>query len=226
MRDFNDLVLKHKGKRICIMGGAASLEDDLCQIDADIYISTNAHGVHLQKPDYILAMDETNTRLNVPMGGFLRELTDAPIISPRAYADYQLIKWPQAPRDVLSGMVATWAAFMMGAKVVILAGMDAYDGKSGFVHEATKMARDVNCPVRVMSDSLAKVWPKYDPTEKFGRYTPHSSINAWLDVDEKVTIEVIKPTTIRNALRAKGEQLSVMRHEVISLLKHKMIKEV
>jgi hypothetical protein len=226
MKDFNELVLKHKGKRICIMGGAPSLEDDLCQIDADIYISTNAHGAHLQKPDYIFAMDEINTRLNVPMGGFLRELTDAPIISPRAYADYQLITWPQCPRDVLSGMVATWAAFMMGAKVVILAGMDAYDGKSGFVHEATKMARDVNCPVRVMSDSLAKVWPKYDPAEKFGRYTPHSSINGWLDVDEKVTIEVIKPTTIRTLLRKKGEQLTVMRHEVLNLLKHKMIKEV
>jgi hypothetical protein len=226
MKDFNELVLKHKGKRICIMGGAASLEDDLKQIEADIYISTNAHGIEFKTPDYIFAMDETNTRLNVPMGGFLRDKTDVQIISPRAYADYQLITWPQAPRDVLSGMVATWAAFMMGAKVVILAGMDAYDGKSGFVHEATKMARDVNCPVRVMSESLAKVWPKYDAKEKFVRYVPHSSINSWLDVDEKITIEVVKATTIRNLLRQKGEQLKVMRHEVITLLKHKMIKEV
>ena len=49
------------------------------------------------------------------MDKHIRGLTDAPIISPRAFADYQLMTWPQAPRDVLSGMVGAWAAFVMGA---------------------------------------------------------------------------------------------------------------
>lgn len=225
MTDFRDLILKHKGKRICVMGGADSLADDLEKIEADIYISTNGHGCDYVPADYVLAMDENNTKLNVPMGDYLRSITDAPIISPRHFADYQLMSWPQAPRDVLSGMIAAWAAFMMGAKVVILAGMDGYK-QSGYIHEASKIARDINCPVRVMSPELEKTWSMYDAKEKFGRFTPHSSINAWLDVDESITIEVIKPTTVRGALRAKGFQMKVMRHEVASLLKHKMLREV
>lgn len=225
MTDFRDLILKHKGKRICVMGGSDSLADDLEEIEADIYISTNGHGCEYIAVDYALAMDENNTRLNVPMDKHLRSVTDAPIISPRHFADYQLMSWPQAPRDVLSGMIAAWAAFMMGAKVVILAGMDGYK-QSGYIHEASKIARDINCPVRVMSPELAKTWPMYDAKEKFGRFTPHSSINAWLDVDESITIEVVKPTTVRGALRAKGFQMNVMRHEVAKLLKHKMLREV
>lgn len=226
MSDFNDLILKHKGKVFCVMGGSDSLEQDLKKIKADIYISTNAHGVEFITPDYVLAMDEINTRTKQKMIEHIRERTDAPIISPRPYADYQLIDYPQAPRDVLSGMIAAWASYMMGAKVVILAGMDAYDGKSGFVHEGTKIARDIFAPVRVMSDALSKVWAKYNPKEKFGRYKPHSNIDTWLNVDGKIRIEVLKPTTIRDKLRDKGEQMEVMRHEVTTLLKHKMIREL
>src|SRR5690606_19762695 len=58
--DFRDLILAHKGKRICVMGGAPSLAADLETVKADIYISTNAHGVGLVEPDYLLAMDERN----------------------------------------------------------------------------------------------------------------------------------------------------------------------
>ena len=225
MSEFKELILKHKGKRICVMGGSDSLADDLDKIEADIYISTNGHGCEYIAADYVLAMDENNTRLNVPMDKHIRGITDAQIISPRHFADYQLMSWPQAPRDVLSGMIAAWVSFVMGAKVVILAGMDGYK-QSGYIHEAAKIARDINCPVRVMSAELAKTWPMYDAKEKFGRYSPHSSINAWLDVDESVTVEVVKPTTVRGALRQKGFQMNVMRHEVASLLKHKMLREV
>lgn len=225
MKDFAELILKHKGKRFCIMGGAPSLADDLDVIEADIYISTNGHGCDLVSADYVLAMDEANTKTHRPMLEHIRAITDAPLISPRHFADYQLMTWPQAPRDVLSGMVAAWAAFMMGAKVVILAGMDGYK-QSGFIHESKKMARDIACPVRVMSDELEKVWPRYNPSEKFGRYKPHSSINAWLDIDERITIEVVKPTTVRGAYRDKGFTMRVMRHEVARLLKHKMLREL
>jgi len=161
MNTFNDLILKHKGKRICIMGGADTLENDLLEIEADIYISTNGHGNGLQKADYYFAMDEHNRHIDKPMGEYLNSLSDASIISPRSYADYQLNDWPQCPRDVLSGMVATWAAMMMGAKVVILAGMNGYKDKN-YIFEATKIARDIAVPVRVMSDELSGVWAKYD----------------------------------------------------------------
>lgn len=225
MSEFNDLILKHNGKRICVMGGSEQLASDLKKVKADLYISINGHGCEFQKADYVLAMDETNTKTNVPMNKHIRTLTDAPIISPRAFADYQLMTWPQAPRDVLSGMVGAWAAFVMGAKVVILAGMDGYK-ESGFIHESVKIEKDINCPVRVMSKELEKVWPKYDSKERFGKYEPHSSISAWLNVDESITIEVVKPTAVRGRSREAGFKMKVMRHEVARLLKHKMVREV
>lgn len=225
MNTFNDLILKHKGKVICVMGGAESLKDDLKEIKADLYISTNGHGCEFVKPDYLMAMDETNTRNHKPMIDTLKACSDAPIISPRPYADYQLMKWPQAPRDVLSGMIAAWCAYMMGAKCVVLAGMNGYQERN-YIFESKKIARDINCPVRVMSEELSDIWPAYDKSEKFGRYKPHSDINSWIGVDENITIEIIKPTTVRGAIRSKGETLTVMRHEVARLLKHKMVKEV
>ncbi|MDM0041875.1 hypothetical protein QTI05_22735 [Variovorax sp. J22R193] len=227
MTDFNDLFLKHKGKRILVMGGGPSLEVDLDELDFDIAISTNGHGVEFVKPDYVLAMDETNKRTSSPMGAYLRSVTDAPIISPHGYADFQLVTWPQSPRFVLSGMVATWAAFVMGAKVVLLAGCDGYGGDKGFVFEAEKMARDVKCPVRVVGGGpLTKVWDEYKPAEKFGRYQAHSSINGWLDVDERITVRARKPSHVLGRELAIGEEAKVMRHQVARLLKHRMVEEV
>lgn len=226
MTTFNELILAHKGKIICIMGGADSLESDLSRVKADIYISTNGHGCELQRPDYVLAMDEINRHVNQPMREAIRGRTEAPIISPRAYADYQLLNWPQAPRDVLSGMVATWCAFMMGAKVVILAGMNGYKDRS-FIFESVKMARDVHCPVRVMSNELTKIWPMYDAKEKFGRYKAHAAIDTWAGKEDGfVTVECLKPTTLRGNPLLKGQKIQASRHEVARLLKHKMLREV
>lgn len=226
MKTFDELILKHKGKVFCVMGGADSLADDLSRIKADIYISTNGHGAKIQTPDYLFAMDEYNRNESAEMGAFLRSISDAPIISPRAFADIRLTNWPQYPRDVLSGMVATWCAFMMGAKVVILAGMNGYQ-KQGFIHESTKMAKDVHCPVRVMSNELEKVWPKYAPDEKFGRYKEHPAIDTWAGkTDGIITVECVKPTTVCGRELAKGERIQATRKEVARLLGHKMLKEV
>lgn len=232
MKDFRDLILAHKGKRICVMGGAPQLAEHVAQVTADVWISTNAHGVAVQAPDYLLAMDHTNTRNGQPMGTYLRQRAPGvPIISRHPYADYQFVNWPQCPRDVLSGMVATWAAFVMGAKVVILAGFDAYKTErptkhTGFAYEAVKMARDVKCPVRVVGGGLAKAWPAYDPAEKFGKYVPHSSIGYWKGVDAPVAIRVRKPTQIRGVYHAIGDELRVMRHEVKRQLHHRMVEEI
>lgn len=227
MTDFRDLVLTHKGKKICIMGGAGTLAEQLPGVEADIFISTNAHGVELHAPDYLLAMDQNNSRENVPMGQFLRSRSDAPIISPHAYADHQLVTWPQSPRFVLSGMVAAWAAYMMGAKVVILAGMDAYGGDSGYVLEAQKIARDIAVPVRVVGpSSLTKVWPAYDPGEKFGRYSEPDGIAVWLGADKPITVRVRKPCAIRGVERERGFEIKLMRHEVARQLKHYMVEVV
>lgn len=226
-KDFRDLILKHKGARICVMGGAPSLTSDLSKIEADIFISTNGHGVHLRDPGYLFAMDDTNTqKSNVEMGGYLRGLSSAPIIAPRGFADYHLGQWPQQPRWVLSGMTATWAAFVMGASVVILAGFDAYGGAPGYIDEGRKMARDVKCPVRVASGPLTAVWPQYDPDERFGQYVPHSAIDGWLGKDGRITIKARKQCMVGNLTLNPGEILATYRQNVWRLLKHRMVEEV
>lgn len=226
--DFNSLILKHKGKRICVMGGAKRLAKDLEGVEADIYISTNAHGVELVKPDYLLAMDDKHSRAQRRMGEYLREKSDAPIISPHAFADYQLINWPQYPRFVLSGLIAAWCAYMMGAKVVILAGFDGYGGADpGWLDECRKIDRDIHCPVRVAGGGpLTKVWPEYAPGESFGRYKPSTAIDGWLGKDGAITIRVVKRCFIRGAERFPGDELKCYRHEVKRELKHKTVREV
>jgi hypothetical protein len=227
--DFWDLVLAHRGKRIAVMGGAPSLTEHLAMgVEADVWISANHHGILKRKADYVLCMDEVmHEKGGIHLGQFIRQHSDAKIIAPYSWADRQMPTWPQCPRLVLSGMVATWAAFMMGAKVVYLLGMDAYGGTPGVVDEARKIGRDVFSPVRVVGGGpLTKVWPEYTAGERFGRYEPHSSINAWLEIDEKVTVEAIKPCDVRGRELARGERITVMRFEVLRQLKHRMLQEV
>jgi hypothetical protein len=228
MRDFRELILKHPGARICVMGGAPGLAEQLEQVEADIFISTNAHGVSLREPAYLLAMDERHSRHSgAPMGDWLKARCSAPIISPHGYADYRLGMWPQNPRFVLSGMIATWAAFAMGASVVILAGCDGYGGDAGYVDEARKIDRDVHCPVRVVGGGpLSKVWPSYDPKESFMEYTPHSSIDGLLGIDGQVRVRARKPCSVGYVNLKRGEEMTAMRHEVARLLRHRMVEEV
>jgi hypothetical protein len=220
---FTELALKHKGKRICVIGGAPIKGLP----EADVYISTNAHGVQLREPDYVLAMDERHQREQCPMGPYLRARSDAPIISPHGYGDYRLSTWPQNPRFVLSGMVAAWMAWFMGAKVVILAGMDGYGGQNGYKDEARKIDRDIHCPVRVAGGGpLTAVWPEYDPAETFGRYKASTAIDGWLGTDGLIRVRARKPCQVSGTDLGKGEELKVMRHEVARLLKHRMVEEV
>jgi hypothetical protein len=225
MRDFRELILAHKGKRICVMGGGPLLAEEIGKVEADVYISTNAHGVELRKPDYLLAMDELYGK-GPSMGPFMRAKSDAPIISPHSYADFRLGAWPQNPRFVLSGMIAAWTAWVMGAKVVILAGFDAYGGDKGYVREAVKISKDIHCPVRVVDGALTQVWPKYEPAEKFGRYTPSTAIEGLRGVDGVIKVRVHKPCTVGWVDLERGQEVSAFRHEVARLLRHRMVEEI
>lgn len=224
--DFRELALRHKGKRFAVMGGGPSLAADMERIDADVVISTNGHGAGIRKPDYLLAIDHTHTGRQIPMGRYLRMVSDAPILSPHAFADYRMGFWPGYPRFVLSGLVATWAAFVMGAKVVCLAGMDGY-AKNDYTGEARKIAKSIHCPVRVQPGSfLRSVWPVFDPEEKFGRYTPHSSIDGLRGIDNSIRVRAIKPCTVGKVDLARGVEMSGMRHEFRVHLKHRLVEEI
>lgn len=227
IRDFRELILAHAGQRICVIGGGPGLVEHLPGVEADVFISTNAHGAAMVRPDYLLAMDENHSRERCPMGPYLRARSSAPIISPHAYADVRLTVWPQCPRFVLSGLVATWMAWAMGARVVLLVGFDAYGGEKGYVDEVRKMARDVHCPVRVVGGGpLTKIWPAFDPEEPFDGYEPHSAIAGLLDIDGQIRVRALKPCTVGRVELDRGQEMTAIRHEVARLLKHRMLEEV
>jgi hypothetical protein len=123
-------------------------------------------------------------------------------------------------------MVATWIAWAMGAKVVILAGFDAYGGDKGYINEARKIAHDVPGTIRVVSGCLQEVWPAYDKAEKFGHYKPHPAIDALKGIDGMVKCIVNKPTKVGLINYNKGDIFTGMRHEVARLIRHRMMTEI
>ena len=228
MKPFNDLILAHKGKRICVMGGAPTLADHMATVQADVVISINAHGVDICKPDYMLAMDAHYWGTETPLWKYLRSKSDAPIINPEEWADYRLGYWPAYPkRYVLSGMVGAWAAWAMGAKVVILAGMDGYGGAPSKMAHSTEPAKEIRCPVRVVGGGpLTKFWPEYNAGERFPRYKPHSTINGLLGIDGMITLQAVKARHMCGKEREKGEIFQAMRHDAALWLRHKLVIEL
>lgn len=225
--DFRSIVARHKGKRICVMGGSPALAEHMQSVEADVYVSANDHGARIRPVDYMVAMDHVHGVNRMRMDQYLHTVSDAPIISGEPFADYQLPWWPSHPRRILSGMAGVYVAWALGAKLVIVAGMDAYDGKESAIRDAKAVANDVRCEVRVVGGGpLTEVWPAYDPAEKFGRFVPHSSLDGLRGMDGLIRVRVMKPTMIRGMAVAKGDQLSVMRHEVAGLLRHRMLVEL
>lgn len=229
MNTFRELIFKHRGKKICVMGGSPHLAEDIEDVRADVWIAANDHGARLRPVDYIVAMDNIHCVLHKPMLPFLREVSDAPIIGPWPDYDYYLTHWPGSPRKTFSGLVAAWIAWAMGAHPVILAGFDSYAGKmdNGRAKRKAKMFADyIQGDVRACRGSFGDLWPMYSPTERYGRYKPHSAINGLLGVDEMIRIRCRKPANVYGTEWPPGTELEVGRHEVKALLKHRMVVEV
>ena len=200
--DYRDLILQYSGKRILVMGGGASLESDLERAPkCDVVISANGHGA--QHPhDYLLAMDDQNGHNNQPMVPFLRSVSDKPIIGPQRGTDYHLFGWPLYPRRLFTGNSALWLAWQMGAKVVILAGVDGYGASPNYTRQIKEVMKVVTIPVRALSGGL---FPAYDPKERFGRYTPDPAITTEIaESDDTVTVEVVKGCGIDGVRRMPG----------------------
>jgi hypothetical protein len=225
LRAFGELVMAHKGARICVMGGGPTLADDIEKVQADIWISSNQHGAKLRPVDYVLAMDNLHTVLGGSMEGHIRPHTQAPIIGPWHWCDYGLTTYPLAPRLLLSGVIATWAACVMGAHPVILAGFDCYGGSPRSVNQHRDYAPHLSCPVRVVSGPLLDIWPQYDPAETFGAYVPPSEF-ADIPMTHGVKVKVVKPVEIRGRAWPQGTVLTIPRHEVWRQIKHRSLAEV
>jgi hypothetical protein len=227
--EFRELVLRHRGARIAIMGGAPSLAEQVPQIEADVWISTNTHGLSLRSADYVVAMDSTHSAHgHCDMHQWLRKRTDLPLIGPEHWADYVISGWPSCPTRVLTGPIAAWCAFGMGASVVILAGMDNYAGQGTQANKSCDRVQPfIHCPVRVFGGGpLTKWWPAFDPSEQFPPYEPHSAVIGMAGVDNQIRVRVNKPTQINGVERVRDQILTVQRHQVAYHLKHKLVYEL
>jgi hypothetical protein len=224
LKGFGELVMIHKGARICVMGGGPSLASDLEKVDADIWISTNAHGAKLRPVDYVVAMDNQHTKLKVPMLDLIRTHTDAPIIGLWNWCDYGITEYPLNPRMMFTGVVATWAASLMGAHPVILAGFDCTDEAKRSIGQFSDYKKFVQCEVRVVSGPLTKFWPAYDANEKLGEYRPPEVFG--VDTAHGVRVQVRKPIEIRGHQYPIGTVLRIPKAEVWRQIKHRSLIEL
>lgn len=226
LRSFGELVMRHKGARICVMGGGPTLAADIAQVEADVWVSANQHGAALRPVDYVVAMDNLHTVHRTPMHEVIREHTDAPIIGPWHWCDYGITNYPLFPRLMFTGVVAHWLAGLLGGHPVILAGFDCYVGKSRGTFSAHKDYVQFmrNVQVRVVSGPLCELWPTYDANESFAPYV----VPADLDIEREhgVMVKVIKPVEVRGVEYPIGTVLRVPKAEVWRQIKHRSLAEV
>jgi hypothetical protein len=226
IRSFGELVMAHKGERICVMGGGPSLVSDLESVKADVWISVNEHGAKIRKADYLVAMDDIHTKLHTPMLKHLRQHTDAPIICPWHWGDYQLSTWPLSPRFMLSGVMATWVAYLMGAHPLILAGFDCYGGHGATMGQHRSYVPHVKCEVRVVSGPLTEFYPAYRANERRAAYVPPDVFTEHPEFADEIKVRVVKPVAVRGHEWPVGTELMVSRFEVRRQIKHKSLLEV
>lgn len=223
MKPISDLVMKHAGKRICVMGGGKALAEDLKHVDADIWISSNEHGAKLRPVDYIVALDDIHTVHKTHMSKHLRQFSDAPIINVWHWGDYQISRCPSYPKLSMSGVVASWVAYLMGGHPVIMAGFDCYGGDKRIVDQHENYIKHVKCEVRVVSGVLTKFYKQYDPNEKFAPYVIPTLLAD--EVEDTVKVRLAKPVDKFEHLPI-GSIINVNRHEYRLQIKHGSLVEV
>ncbi len=225
LKSFGELVMAHKGARICVMGGGPNLAAEIEKVQADIWISTNEHGAKVREVDYVVAMDNIHTRLHVPMEGHIRPHTDAPIIGPWHWCNYGLGNYPLQPRLLLSGVIASWIAYLMGAHPVIMAGFDCYGGIPRAFNQHKDYTPYVKAEVRVTDGRLCELYKKYSPSERYKKYVP-PDVFGEVETEHGVKVRVVKPVDIRGFQWPIGTVLKVPRNEVWRQIKHRSLAEI
>lgn len=220
----SDLIMKHEGKRICVMGGGPTLERDLENVKADVWISVNDHGAKLREVDYIVCMDNIHTKHRVEMRHYLRKFSKAPVISPWHWGQYQVLSWPGYPCLYNSGIIAAWVGYLMGAHPLILAGFDCYNGKGRIVQMHKDYLPHIKCETRVCSGILLDYYPKYDLKEKRKPFVKPEVFGEATQGFIKVRVD--HPFNYRGYDWPIGSVLTVSEYEVRRQIKHKSIVKV
>lgn len=206
------------------MGGSPCLDDDLKNIEADIYISANEHGAKRRKVDYVVQMDEIHTVKRVRMEPYLRQFTDAPIVNPWMWGDYQMFRWPLYPRLMNSGVLASWIGYLVGGHPVILAGFDCYGGDPRILKMHEQYVPHVKAQVRVASGPLLKFYKRYDAKEIFPAYNMPEVLGDAMAGQVKVRVNA--DFEINGVMWPIGSILTVSAYEFRRQIKHKTLIEV
>jgi hypothetical protein len=180
MGSVRDLLLKHAGARIAVIGGGPSRIEQAARLpEGTVCLSANQHGCLTRPCEYIVACDNIETMLR-PYG--------VPIISPHRWADYRMSEHPQL---LYTGMHSAWVAWMLGAREILLVGMDCYADPRGNYAEGVvdpvpdrvrgvdqqikywkKVLACIPVPIRAMAGPLVPVFGAFDPAEEFPPYVP------------------------------------------------------
>lgn len=219
-----DIIMKHAGQKICVMGGSKCLDDDLLKVKADIYISVNDHGARRREVDYIVCMDNIHTGNKLEMRHYLRRFSQAPVVSPWHWGQYQMHKWPGYPKLFNSGIMASWIAYLMGGHPVILAGFDCYKGQRKIMDMHQDYVQHIHSEVRVVSGPLEKFYPLYDPKERFKKFQVPEIFGPARD--GYVRVKIRAPFSYRGHEWPIGTVITVPEYEVRLQIKHKSLKIV
>lgn len=161
--------MRHEGAVAVVMGGGPSLPEQVAGLPDDwLWISANQHGARLRWADYIVCVDDIRDKLTG---------LKAPVISAQPWADIRLLERPQYP---YSGQYAVWVAWLLGARLVLLAGMDLYQTGTYWHDRAAHSSATLRpydghlrgwqqvrlpVPIRALGGPLAAVFGAYDPAE-------------------------------------------------------------
>lgn len=153
-RLLSEIMDRHAGKPIVVMGGAPSLPMDVEQVKhASAWISANEHGARLRGADYIVSVDRRHQRLRQNVVDVMRPF-GVPLISQRFIGDYRIPEWDRWAYKGNSGLQAILVAWLLGGHPIITCGFGLYEG-GVYWHEPQAKSSGTRKKPRYFEDLLA-----------------------------------------------------------------------
>jgi hypothetical protein len=204
-----------EGRPALVVGGGPSAPAEYSFATAwlprPLIVSANGHAAKLGAyPDFIVCKDHRHTETGELMEGLLRPI-GAPIVSRHYWADYRLTGWPIQGN---SGLMALGFAVMLGCRPVIPVGFDCYQNGTYFHAPDAKnvsvglretiwdsrmkrlAGRLEGAPIRPLAGPLSRVFPRFDPTERFARFHMPVALEAYEQVSS-TWVRVLRPFQLR-----------------------------